>query len=152
MTRLERGMHKGNICITNQDRRSFAVLSVVALCLKTLLPFITALFISQAASAQSQFNSNILDTELEITRSLQYICTPAGIFLLEGSNSDDYPGDIDHCDHCLAGNFIHLNHKVSLQDTPCLTQGSSTWHIADQGILDKAQGYSLPSTRAPPLA
>ncbi|MEH6630052.1 MAG: hypothetical protein V7776_04470 [Halopseudomonas aestusnigri] len=152
MAILELHMHKGNTYTIDQDRRSLAALSIVALCLKIFLPVITALFISQAASAQIPLDGKSFESEQGIIDALQLICTPTGITQAESNNGGPSSNHQDHCDHCITGNFVSLNY-TSIKTGPSLSSKRLlTWHISNQDKSLIAQGYSLPASRAPPKA
>ncbi len=143
-------MRKGNTYTIDHDRRSLAALSIVALCLKIILPIITALFISQAASAQIPLDGNSFESEQGIIDALQLICTPTGISQGESNNSDPSSSHQDHCDHCITGNFISVNYTSNKTEASLSSKRLLTWHISDKNLT--AQGYSLPASRAPPKA
>ena len=144
-------MHKGISYYANHDRRSLAALSIVALCLKTLLPFITALFISHAASAQAQLGNTAIEGEQELVAALQLICTPSGILLTERSKDRPANAFMDHCDHCITGGFLSLNDTTFQIEAPFLLSVLRTWHITEQNQV-AIRGYLLPASRAPPTA
>ncbi len=143
-------MHKGKTYTINQDRRSLAALSVVALCLKTLLPFISAVLLSHAASAQTQLDGSSFENNPKITQSLQFICTPTGIIIVADSNDATSTNYADHCDHCIMGGFLSLGHATNLIEARHSFIGLLAWHITDQDKNLPPQGYALPASRAPP--
>ncbi|MFD2204301.1 hypothetical protein [Kiloniella antarctica] len=144
-------MHKSISYKSNHDRCSLAVLSIAAVCLKTLLPFITAFFISHTASAQTQHYNTATESAQELVAALQFICTPTGILLAEGTNNSTPNAFLGHCDHCITGGFISLDDTTFQAEASFLLNQLQFWHITEQNNVI-IKGYSLPASRAPPVA
>ncbi|KKJ77734.1 hypothetical protein WH95_04610 [Kiloniella litopenaei] len=137
---------------SKQDKQSIAMLSVLALCLKLLLPIFASFFISvQATAATPDDSANDINPTLQ--EALSFICTPNGLDKnLDNGSGSGPTTQMDHCDHCLTCAFYSLQRNTDKLTSASLTLSPLSWQVI------KSKQAKLPfddhrhSSRAPPRA
>lgn len=142
-------MSRHNRQIVRQDKQSIAMLSILALCLKIILPIIASFFISYQATASATDTSPDVQTNLE--QSLSFICTPGEIFF----DQEDKSGSTslaDHCDFCLTGVIVTIQRDSNNIATYSLFQSSLSWQIISSKQTKLLFDRHRHASRAPPYA
>ncbi|MCZ4281831.1 hypothetical protein O4H49_13655 [Kiloniella laminariae] len=159
-------MNKTSNKPTDQNRRKTAFLALVIICLKSLLPLLTASLFSQTVAASPalvQISSPLFpspETEAfqdntSIEAALQFICTPSGIKPLAaatdtGTRHSDSSPLHNHCDNCIAAGYLGLKTAALLLAPRWNKPQAVTWKNGTPPFSQSVTNF-LSAPRAPPL-